>query len=98
MKHFISKLIAPFIDEIISSLRTTSSSSDINQSSIIKFSWYRMNCSDDENLLDILQEYSFLTYERPYNTALNPNYNLVMRECGGGMGVVVPGLWEVDVA
>ena len=88
IKHIVWKMIAPLTEEIIKSLKVTE-----NDQPIIKFSWYRINVSDDENIFDILKGYSFLQAQSNNNN----NFDLVMREIGDGKGVVVPGLWEVDV-
>lgn len=58
----------------------------------VTFSWFKVDCASQEVLTDVLKTASTST------AATNKGDGLVLRELGKGRGMVVPGLWEVEVA
>lgn len=62
----------------------------------ITFSWYRIECNTSESITDILR-----TASEKKNTlnhhVISSSDQLIMREYGRGKGMIVPGLWEVEI-
>lgn len=66
----------------------------------VTLSWYRIDCSGSESIIDILRTASDSKLAKETTSGIistNPD-QLVMREQGRGRGMVIPGLWEVELA
>jgi hypothetical protein len=65
----------------------------------VTFSWYTVECSTGEGgetISDILKTAS--TMGTGSAASANSESSLMLRELGKGRGIIVPGLWEVEVA
>ena len=61
----------------------------------VTFSWFKVDCAGQENLTDVLKTAST---SNPTAGSSSKSDSLVLRELGKGRGMVVPGLWEVEIA
>ena len=58
---------------------------------IVTMSWYKIDCGNNESILDLLRSSS------PLHQQKSPDPNLILRELGKGRGMIVPGVWEVEL-
>jgi len=64
----------------------------------VTFSWYKIQCSSPEVITDVLKTASTMTNSSS-NSSMKDSNSLVLRELGkGGRGMIIPGLWEVEIA
>ena len=63
----------------------------------VTFSWYKIDCGSPEVITDVLKTASTSQGGAGGGKAAADG-SLVLRELGKGRGMVVPGLWEVEVA
>jgi hypothetical protein len=64
---------------------------DANTQGTVTLSWFKIDCTSSEAITDVLRMSS------PLQSGKGPDPNLVLRELGKGRGMVVPGLWEVEL-
>jgi hypothetical protein len=57
----------------------------------VTLSWYKIDCGNTESIIDLLRSSS------PLHNHKTPDPNLILRELGKGRGMIVPGLWEVEL-
>lgn len=57
----------------------------------VTLSWYKIECGNTETIVDLLRSSS------PLHSNKSPDPNLILRELGKGRGMIVPGLWEVEL-
>lgn len=66
----------------------------------VSFSWYTIDCDKGEAITDVLRSASSATHlglgQQP-SPQPQGNSNFILRELGKGRGMMVPGLWEVDI-
>jgi hypothetical protein len=62
----------------------------------VTFSWFKIDCGSPEILTDVLKTAS--TNANAGGSGKAATDSLVLRELGKGRGMVVPGLWEVEIA
>ncbi len=72
------------------------------KSGAVTFSWFTLNSSDNDSITDVLRTASAQP-AAPNQTSHQPPIppmanDLILRELGKGKGMIVPGLWEVDIA
>eukprot|EP00981_Chlorochromonas_danica_P006471 scaffold1402_cov204-Ochromonas_danica.AAC.2 len=63
----------------------------------VTFSWYRIDCDQSEGVVDVLKAASTHATSSS-STTTSSSTSLILREAGRGRGMMVPGLWEVEVA
>lgn len=86
-----SGLICQAADEMLSAIPRPEGNEKIGS---VTFSWYRIDTNTSELLTDVLKAASAKTNVPSNDTASS----LVLREAGKGRGMVVPGVWEVEIA
>ena len=64
---------------------------DATKPGTVTLSWYKIDCGPSEAVTDLLRSAS----SQPAHRGADPN--LVLRELGKGRGMIVPGLWEVEL-
>lgn len=57
----------------------------------LTLSWYKIDCGENEGITDLLRLSS------PLSVGKCSDPNLVLRELGKGRGMIIPGLWEVEL-
>jgi hypothetical protein len=76
-------------------LRSNTISSSSNNKTVT-LSWYKIDNKGTENISDLLRMSSSL-HSTDKAAGDGKDGNLVLRELGKGRGMIVPGLWEVEV-
>lgn len=76
-------------------LRSNTISSS-NNNTTVTLSWYKIDNKGSENISDLLRMSSSLHSND--KGGADKDSNLVLRELGKGRGMIVPGLWEVEVS
>jgi len=70
----------------------------------VTFSWYKIQCASPEVIIDVLKTASTMTssssnHGNHSTKGIGGDSNsLVLRELGKGRGMIIPGLWEVEIA
>lgn len=64
----------------------------------VTFSWYKIDCTPSESIVDVLKAASSTQNLTGNEVPEKAGSQLVLRELGKGRGMSVPGLWEVEIA
>lgn len=91
MEYFTSMNGRAGIINMASQLLLRAACTDAKKPGTVTLSWYRIDCGPSEAITDLLRLSSSMQAQR------GPDPNLVLRELGKGRGMIVPGLWEVEL-
>lgn len=86
-------LISEATNELISLLSSSSASASGGKKKNVTMSWYKIDSSSSESIVDILKTASSASS----SSGPSATSTLTMREGVKNKGMVVPGLWEVEV-
>lgn len=93
INHFLlsQTVMQGLINQAASQLLGSVNSMD-EKNGTVNFSWYKIECNQQETIVDVLKAAST-------HGAQNKTENgLLLREAGRNRGMIVPGLWEVEIA
>jgi hypothetical protein len=91
MEYFTSMNGRAGIINMASQLLLRAACTDAKKPGTVTLSWYKIDCGPSEAITDLLRSSSSMHAQR------GPDPNLVLRELGKGRGMLVPGLWEVEL-
>ena len=91
MEYFTSVNGRAGIINMAAQLLLRAACTDAKKPGTVTLSWYKIDCGPSEAVTDLLRSSSALHAHR------GADPNLVLRELGKGRGMIVPGLWEVEL-